>query len=298
MMQAGIRRRQLVFVYGWLGLIFGLYAVLRFVPIISSFVLSLFEWKLVKPEKPFVGFRNYQRLMVDEDFLVAFGNTTVFTVVVVVATILISLGLALVLRRKFKGRGVYETIFFLPIIIPLVPISLAWKWIYDPTNGILNYLIGLVGIPRQGWLVNEALALPSIMIMTIWQRIGYNMVIFIVGLAEIPRQYYEAGETDGATKLQLFRFITLPLLMPVVLFLVIMNTIEVFRVFTPVYVMTVGTQGAPASAVRVLVMDIYQNAFRFFSLGYASAESVVLFAVILIVALLQFRLLGGRGEER
>lgn len=296
MMRSGLRKRQLVFAYGWLGVIFAFYIVLRFIPIVSSFVLSFFKWDLIKPTKPFVGFQNYSRLLADSDFLVALGNTTLFTAVVVSLTLVLALALALALQRQFFGRSIYETIFFLPIIIAVVPISLAWRWIYDPTSGVLNYLISFLGMARRGWLINESLALPSIMAMTIWQRIGYNMVIFIVGLGEIPREYYEAGTVDGANSFQLFRRITVPLLLPVIIYLVVMNTIETFRVFTPVYVMTTGAQGAPASAVRVLVMDIYQNAFRFFQMGYAAAESVFLFLIVLVVALLQFKLFGRRGE--
>ncbi|MCD6122470.1 MAG: sugar ABC transporter permease [Spirochaetales bacterium] len=261
----------------------------------TTFYLSFFKWNLIRHLKPFIGLYNFVKLLGDENFKTAIWNTTLFAAVVVVLTLFFSLLLALLLKKKIFGGSFFETIFFLPIIIPLVPISLTWKWIYDPTNGVLNYVIGLFGIPKQGWLINPQLALGSIMIMTIWQRIGYNMIIFLVGLREIPTQYYEAAKVDGAGKWQAFIFITLPLLVPITLYLTVMNTIEAFRIFTPVYVMTTGAQGAPASAVRVLVMDIYQNAFRYFNLGYASAESLVLFLIILFISLLQFGIFRRRG---
>jgi len=291
-------RRRFVFVYTWIAVLMLFFIVLRFIPIVSTFGLSLFRWELIKPNKPFIGLENYIKLTGDENFLEAIRNTTVFAFFVVTFSLVLSLMAALALEKKKFGGSFFETVYFLPYVIPIVPIALTWKWIYDPTSGLLNYLIGLVGIPKQGWLINEALALPSIMFMTVWQRIGYNMVIFIVGLKAIPNEYFEAATIDGAGRWQAFKRITLPLLLPIVFYLVVINTIEAFRVFTQVYVMTTGAQGAPAAAVRVLVMDIYQNAFRFFHVGYAAAESVVLFLIILIVSLIQFGLLGRRGGMR
>jgi len=291
-------RRRFVFVYTWIAVLMLFFIVLRFIPIVSTFGLSLFRWELIKPNKPFIGLENYIKLTGDENFLEAIRNTTVFAFFVVTFSLVLSLMAALALEKKKFGGSFFETVYFLPYVIPIVPIALTWKWIYDPTSGLLNYLIGLVGMPKQGWLINEALALPSIMFMTVWQRIGYNMVIFIVGLKAIPNEYFEAATIDGAGRWQAFKWITLPLLLPIVFYLVVINTIEAFRVFTQVYVMTTGAQGAPAAAVRVLVMDIYQNAFRFFHVGYAAAESVVLFLIILIVSLIQFGLLGRRGGMR
>jgi multiple sugar transport system permease protein len=212
-----------------------------------------------------------------------------------VLTLVLSLLAALALEKKLFGGSLFETLYFLPFVIPLVPISLAWKWIYDPSSGILNYVVGWFGIEKQGWLINEALALPSIMFVTIWHRIGYNLIIFIVGLRAIPTDFLEAARIDGAGSWQSFWRVRLPLLMPIVLYLLIINTIEAFNIFTPVYVMTTGAQGAPAAWVRVLVMDIYQNAFRYFHIGYASAESLVLFLIILVVSLLQFRMFRRSG---
>jgi multiple sugar transport system permease protein len=272
-----------------------LFVFIRVIPILTTFYLSVYRWPLIKPYRPFVGLANYAKLLNDDNFKEAIGNTLLFAVGVVSLTMVLSLAAAQALVKKRFGGGFFETVYFIPFVMPLVPISLAWKWIYDPVNGLLNYLIGLVGIAKQGWLINPMLALPSIMFMTIWHRIGYNLIIFIVGLKAIPKEYYEAAEIDGAGKWNVFQRITLPLLLPIVLFLMVINTIEAFNIFTPVYVMTTGAQGAPASWVRVLVMDIYQNAFRFFHMGYASAESLVLFLMILVVSLIQFRLFRSRG---
>ena len=288
-------RRRFVFVYAWIAVLMFFFVVLRFLPIVSTFTLSLFRWELIRPYRPFIGFENFVKLAGDANFHEAIGNTTIFALIVVAFSLVLSLMAALALEKKIFGSAVFETLYFLPYVIPLVPIALTWKWIYDPTHGLLNYLLGLVGVAKQGWLIQPHLALPSIMFMTVWQRIGYNMVIFIVGLKAIPSELFEAARMDGAGRWQGFRWITFPLLLPIVFYLMVINTIEAFQVFTQVFVMTTGTQAVPAANVRVLVMDIYQNAFRFFHIGYASAESVILFLIILIFSLIQFGLFRSRG---
>ena len=281
-------QKKLGFVYFWLGLIVFLFFILRFVPIFNSFKLSFFDWNLINPKKFFIGFQNYSKLFKDSKFLLSLKNTLIFAVVVVLFSILISLGLAISLKKKFFGRDFFETLYFIPYIIAVVPAALAWKFIYDPTNGALNMIVSCFGFSKQAWLINDDLALGAIIVMTVWQRIGYNLIIFSVGISEIPQDFYDAAGVDGAGSFQIFRKITLPLLLPVTIYLFIMNTIEAFNIFTPVYVMTTGTQSAPASVVSVLVMDIYQNAFRYYKMGYASAESICLFLVILIVSCIQF----------
>lgn len=271
-----------------MGILLVLYIFLRIIPIGMTFGLSFFKWNLISKNRPFVGISNYQKLFTDKNYVVAIKNTLIFAFVSVVITIVISLLLSLGLQKKFKGKGFFETMIFLPYVIAVVPASLAWKFIYDPTNGILNFILSWFHIKGQAWLINDSLALGSIMVTTIWQKIGYDMVIFTVGIGAIPKDYYEAATVDGANSIQSFFKITLPLLMPVTIYLIIMNTIDAFNVFTPVYVMTQGTQSAPASAVRVLVMEIYQNAFRYFQMGYASAQSVCLFLIVLVVSMAQF----------
>jgi ABC-type sugar transport system permease subunit len=295
MVYSKLYKQRFVFVYTWMAILLALFIFLRFVPIVSTFFLSLFRWELIRPHRPFIGLENFRQLLLDANFKEALGNTTLFAAVVVVLTLALSLLAALALEKKLFGGSVFETLYFLPFVIPLVPISLAWKWIYDPANGILNYVVGWFGIEKQGWLINESLALPSIMFVTIWHRIGYNLIIFIVGLRAIPTDFLEAARIDGAGSWQSFWRVRLPLLMPIVLYLLIINTIEAFNIFTPVYVMTTGAQGAPAAWVRVLVMDIYQNAFRYFHIGYASAESLMLFLIILVVSLFQFRMFRRTG---
>ncbi len=173
----------------------------------------------------------------------------------------------------------------------MVPMAIAWKWIYDPMYGILNYVLSLFGIPRVGWLVYPETALWAIIAMSIWKVIGYNMVLFLVGIKNIPSDYYEAAAIDGANSWNLFWRITLPLLKPILLYVLVTSMINAFNVFTQVYVMTTGTQAAPARTLRVLIFDIYENGFRYFRMGYASAEAVILTFLVLGLTLIQFRLM-------
>ena len=176
----------------------------------------------------------------------------------------------------------------------MVPVSVVWKWIYDPTYGLLNYFLSWFGVKPMGWLVYPNLAMWAIIIMSVWKVIGYNMVIFLVGIRDIPETYFEAARIDGASSWDLFRFITMPLLRPILLFVVVISTINAYNVFTQVFIMTAGPQGAPGNAVRTLVFDIYENAFRYFKTGYAASEAVMLFLIVLALTLIQF----GIARER
>ena len=182
----------------------------------------------------------------------------------------------------------FRTIFFVPVVLSLVVSSLMWKYIFDERAGLLNFLIGLVGIPPQAWLGSVELALPSIIIVSVWIQTGYFMVIFIAGLQDIPRDYYEAARIDGANRWQMFFLITLPLLKPTSLFVIVISLIASFQVFDQVWVMT---RGGPARATEVTAVYIYQQAFQYLNLGYGSAAAFVLFVVILSSSLIQFRLL-------
>jgi multiple sugar transport system permease protein len=200
------------------------------------------------------------------------------------------LPLAVFLRRKSRLSPFYQTIYFLPVITPMVPVSIAWKWIYDYNYGILNYGLSLVGLPSVAWLTDPAIALWALVIMGVWKVLGYNMVLFLVGIRNIPAEYLEAASIDGASDWQRFWRISFPLLRPILLYVVVTSTINAFNVFTQVYVMTLGSQSAPGQAVRMLVFDIYTNGFQFFRMGYASAEAVILTLIVLGLTVIQFTL--------
>ena len=287
---SSLARSRYLFVLCALGPIMAIYAVLRVVPIGQSFWMSFHDYRLVG-ERPFIGLGNYAYLLEDPSFWTALKNTTAFAVFTVLFSVVLGLLAALALSGRIRFRSLYEAVYFIPVITPMVPVSIAWKWIYDPTYGLLNYLLGTVGIGPVGWLIYPTYALWAIVAMSVWKVVGYNMIIFLVGIRNIPALYYEAAAIDGASAFQQFRRVTLPLLKPIILFVTVVSTINAYNVFTQVYVMTTGSQGAPGNSVRVLVFDIYENAFRYFKMGYASSEAVVLFAIILLLTLVQFRVI-------
>lgn len=268
-----------------------IYTILRIIPILQNFLLSLYRSNLISPQSEFIGLTNFVRLVSDDSFRLALRNTTFFAVFVVFFSVIIALGLATVLAGNIRLGGLYETLYFLPVITPMVPVAVVWKWIYDPTYGLLNYILSRFGIGSIGWLVRPDVAMWAIIIMSVWKVVGYNMVIFLVGIRDIPDTYYEAARIDGASNWSLFRHITLPLLRPIILFVLVVSTISAYNVFTQVFIMTTGSQGAPGNAVRVLVYDMYENAFRYFKWGYAASEAVILFLIVLALTFVQFRLI-------
>ena len=269
--------------------VMALYAYVRIVPIGWSFVLSLYDWRLISRVRPFVGLQNYARMLGDGNFHIALWNTSIYSMATVLISTALALPLAVVLARRGRSSAVYQTIYFLPVITPIVPMAIAWKWIYDYDYGLLNYILSLVGIPPVAWLTDAHIALWALIIMGVWKVLGYNLVIFLVGIRNIPATYLEAASLDGASEPQKFWRVTLPLLRPILLYVLVTATISSFTVFTQVYVMTLGSQAAPGQAVRVLVYDIYQNAFQYFRMGYASAEAVTLTFIALGLTWIQFR---------
>jgi len=255
-------------------------------PIIYSFYLSFHQWSILIADKPFVGLDNYRRLLKSTEFWNAMRNTGVYTVAVVTVGSALSLFIAVLLNRKLRFQAFYRTAYFMPVVTSTVAVAVVWTWIYNPQYGMMNYLLRLVKLPTCNWLVDPNWALPAVIIMSIWKNIGYHMVIFLAALQQIPQSYYEAASLDGAGRLDSFRYITWPLLKPTTSFVLVMNTIFSFRVFGPVYVMT---GGGPMRRTTVIVYHIYQRAFEMREMGYASAMSWVLFAVILAMTLLQRR---------
>jgi len=285
----GLERKKLQFAILVIIPILLLFLVLRIIPVFGTFYLSLYRWHLIKPDRPFIGLENFSRIMIDKNFRIALFNTTNFTIIVVSISVTLALLLALALEKKTRLGGWYEFAYFLPVVIPMVPVSMIWKWMYDTTYGIINILLKAIGLSPVGWLTEPKIALYSIIIMSIWKVLGYYMVLFLVGLRNIPVEYYEAARIDGAGGWQLFKNITFPLLKRMTLYICVIATIQNYNVFTQVYVMTTGSQAAPMAAVRVLVYEIYQNGFRYFKMGYASAQVVVLFAIVMIISLIYFK---------
>jgi multiple sugar transport system permease protein len=295
----GINRFELskrVFAYLALIPILAIYLVLRIYPILQNFIYSFYNSTIANPRASFAGLDNYMSLFQDRLVLTALRNTTLFAIFVTLFSVTIALGLAALLAGKPRFGGFYEALYFLPVITPMVPVSIVWKWIYDPTYGLLNYVLSWFGLRPVGWLIHAETALWAIVAMSVWKVIGYNMVIFLVGIRDIPETYFEAARIDGANNWQVFRRITLPLLRPILLFVTVISTINAYNIFTQVYVMTSGPQGAPGNAVRTVVFDIYENAFRYFKTGYAASEAVILFLIVLGLTLIQFGVTRQREE--
>jgi multiple sugar transport system permease protein len=269
--------------------VLAIYAYIRIFPIIRSVQLSFYDWRLMARVRPFVGLANYERMFADENFRLAIWNTTLYSVMTVLISTVIALPLAMVLARRGKVSMIYQTIYFLPVITPMVPMAIAWKWIYDYNYGLLNFILSLVGIPSIAWLTDPHIAMWAIIMMGVWKGLGFSMVIFLVGIRNIPATYLEAASLDGAGEVQKFWHVTLPLLRPIMLYVLVTATISAYNVFVPVYVMTLGSQSAPGQPVRVLVYDIYQNAFQYFRMGYGSAEAMTLTFIVLGLTLIQFR---------
>ena len=248
-------------------------------PVIMTFVLSLSSYDILSPMK-FIGFQNYRELFQDEVFLKVFKNTWVYTLTTVPIGVTMSLFLAIALDRSDRGIRFFRGAYFIPVISSMVSIGVVWQWLYNPEFGLINNLLSRIGIKGPMWLTSDKTAMMALIIVSIWKNLGYNMLIFLAGLQSIERNYYEAAEIDGAGWWQQFRNITVPLLTPTTFFVLVMAFIGSFQVFDLVMMMT---QGGPGRATSVVVHYLYQNAFKFFKMGYASAMAYVLFAVILAV---------------
>jgi multiple sugar transport system permease protein len=286
------------FVFLVLAPIMALFIYLRVIPTGQAVVMSFFKWELIKPAEEFVGFDNYTNLLEDDNFRLAFFNTTVFAVATTIISVALALVLATLLARLVTGRlgGVIELLYFAPVLVSMVPVTLGWREIFNYNNGILNAGLGVFGIGKQPWLSDPTMALVAVVILSVWKQLGYNMIILLVGMRAIPRVFQEAAAVDGAGAWQQFRRITLPLLAPVLLFVIVITTISAYNVFTQVYVLASDVQGAPGKLVRVIVYDIFENGFRFFNMGYAAAEAVYLFLIVIVLTIIQFRFLRGSAQ--
>ncbi len=267
------------------------FALIRILPALSSLYISLHEWNVISPVRPFVGLDNFRTLAADPKFAKAALNTVRYVAVGIPAQIAIGLALALMLQRINRFRGLFRALYFMPFITPIVAASWVWQWMYSQHLGPLNHLLLSVGLPAQPFLRSPGQALYAVVAMIVWQYVGFQTVIFLAGLESIPRVYYEAAEVDGAKGWRLFRNITLPLLNPTMVFSVVYSTIVYLQLFTQVLNMTFQDQGGPLASTLTLVLYVYHLGFQRFRMGEAAAATAVLFAVILVITLLQMRVL-------
>jgi multiple sugar transport system permease protein len=252
-------------------------------PVVSSFVLSFSQWDLLG-EINWIGLDNYVTALGDPAVLGALRNTLLFILGYLPSVVILALGLALLLNRKLKGRVVFRAIYFVPVVTSWVAVSLVWKWLLNPQYGLINYGLALIGIKGPGWLFDPSWAMAGIVLTSVWKDIGFVTVIYLAGLQDIPENLYEAASLDGANPWQKFWTITLPMLAPTTFFVTTISLISSFQVFDQVWIMT---GGGPAGATSVMVEQIYKNAFSYYKMGYASAISWVLFAIIFVVTIAQ-----------
>jgi multiple sugar transport system permease protein len=260
-------------------------------PIIYSGYLSLHQWNGFDPTKTFVGLQNYVNLLASAQFWHSLWITVVYVVGITVLSVSGGLIIALLLNTGIKGVTFYRVIYFIPVVTATVAAATVWKYLLDPGSGLVNVTLRSFGIKGPSWLTDPNFALLAVILVGVWKRVGFNMVIYLAGLQTIPRSYYEAAEVDGASGWQRFWYITLPLLAPTTLLIAIMTLIDAFLVFDTVFVMSNGT-GGPVGSTEVLGFVLWRDAFRYFNLGDASAVGFVLFGIILIVTLIQWRLFG------
>lgn len=275
--------------FGWLFIlpvVIGVFSF-QFYPILVSIYASLTNWTgLNNPS--FVGIDNYTRLVTEDRFFrLTLRNTAYYTLGSIPLSMSLALVLALLCNRSMRMVYWYRTAFFAPNVTSTVAISLVWFWLYAPDVGLINWVLSLVGIEGPAWLTSLTWAMPAVIVVGVWQHVGYPMLILLAGLQGIPESLYEAAKLDGAGALARFRRITLPLLTPSLFFLLITQFISSFQVFGLIYVMT---QGGPANATNVYIHYLYQNAFAFGRLGYASAMAWVLFVIIGLITLVQWQL--------
>ena len=269
-----------------------LIGVFFFLPVVASLLLSITDFDIYGIANPsntrFVGLENYSRLLRTPDFWLALRNTFYFAFVGGPLTIAVSLGAALLLSSKLvRFKGFFRTIYFTPFVTTLVAVAIVWKYLYHTRYGLFNYALGVIGIGPIDWLGDPHWAMPSIILMAVWKSFGYNMLIFIAGLQAIPEDLYDAAEIDGASAVRRFFSITLPMLAPTLVFVSVITMIGYFQLFAEPYVMT---QGGPLRSTTSVVLLMYEEGFRWWRMGNAAAIAFVLFIVILLATLVQFRL--------
>jgi len=259
------------------------------IPLVAAFVLSFTNYDVLTPPR-FNGIQNYVDALTDPVFRRGMLNTLVYAFFTVPVAMGIALLIALMLDTQLRARALFRTAVFIPQVTATIAVALVWLWIYDPRNGLLNAVLAFFGIPAQNWLSSTTWAMPAIIVVGIWQGVGLKMLIYLAALQSLPKDVYEAASVDGASKTRQFFSITLPLLKPATFFVFVTSVISAFQAFDLIYILT---DGGPANTTTMMTYEIYKSAFREFRLGYACAQSIILFVFLLLLTLANRRLNGG-----
>lgn len=270
------------------------YCTIRFWPTIEAFGISFTDWNLLKPSK-FVGFDNYVRLVHDPLFWQVFRNTFMYLILGTPISLLLSFTVAYHLDRVRFGHGFLRALYFLPFLTTAVAMAWVWRYFFQPVPiGVFNNILAELGLPAQPFLRSTTQALPTVLAPAIWAGMGFQIIIFLAGLRAIPVSYYEAARIDGLSDRAILFRITIPLLKPTLVFLVVFASIAFLRIFDYVYNMNSNDPGGPLNSTKPLVIMIYQTAFKSYDMGYASAQTVALFFILLVISLIQLRLMRDR----
>jgi ABC-type sugar transport system permease subunit len=263
-----------------------IYTIFVLIPVIYTIYLGFTDYNLMNDPK-WIGIQNYLQIFQDENFITALGNTFYFSMFTIFPSMALGLIVAVLLNTKLlKGKPFFRACYYMPNIISMVAASMVWLWIYDPGHGLLNNILMALKMETKDWLFDPFLAMPSIIVVNIWNALGYNMIIYLAGLQGIPDYLYEAATVDGASKIRQFFTITIPMIKPITFFLFVMACIKSFQVFDQVFIMT---NGGPVNATTTIVHQIYQNAFQYNKMGYASGMALILLLITTTITLLNFK---------
>ena len=289
-----MRMRGALWVWAFLAVPLVFYVVIRFYPTLNAFWLSFTDWDLMS-EAEFIGLENYRDMFADDDFWKTFWNTFEYLIYGTPTSLVIAFVIAYYLDRVRFAHNFLRALYFMPYITTAAAMAWVWRWFYQPVPiGLINDVLASIGLPQQPFLRSTTQALPAVLAPAVWAGIGFQVVIFMAGLRAIPTTYYEAARIDGVSNWTILTRITLPLLKPTIVFLVVFSSIGFLRIFDQVYNMTTNDPGGPLNSTKPLVLMIYQTAFNAFEMGYAAAQTVVLFLILLAVSLLQLRILKAR----
>jgi multiple sugar transport system permease protein len=268
---------------------FIIFTVFTLFALVFVVYLTFHEWSIIEPEKPFVGLQNYKDLIEDERFRRSVINTFYFTGASVPLAMICGLAIALLLNQPLRGRWVFRTAYYLPAITPFVVSAIVWKWLYNGDYGLFNYYLLKANLIHEplAWLSDQQLAMPAVILMTVWTGVGFSMVVYLAGLQSIPEELYEAAKVDGAGAWARFRHITLPGLLPSTVFLLVIQIIFNMQIFTQIFVMT---RGGPIDRTTTVLFYVYEAAFQFYEMGYASTIAFALFLMLLVFTGLQLRM--------
>lgn len=300
-MKLNLRQRQILWAYLFLSVTLVFFIVIRWYPTLLAFNISFRDWNVFEGSGPWIGLDNYREIWADlfkprSAVKAAFLNTLRYVLYGVPIQMALGLGIALLLNRIRRLSGFFRAAYFIPYVTSAVAIAFVWNWLYAPQTGLINQILAFFGLPYQPFLNNPSQALGSITAVAIWQGLGFAIIIFLAGIQQIPDVYYEAARIDGANGWQLFWRITLPLLNSVIVYLAVLQTISFLRLFALVQNMSPQGTGGPLKSTTTVVLEVYQEGFSSYNMGYAGALTVILFFVILLITIVQLRLLTRRFD--